>query len=157
MAVSDNDTASCHFPLGIPTKVLDLLGQYVDLQAPITALFMNAAVPSAIDSGELDILKGISALICNGVKGDWQQLRPSQILAAFPSVCITLEKILPTIVPMKKWYYLISSAPQISKSKTVSVTVGLVKGTTDKNLKVLADHIKPKTFRGVSSGYLVDL
>lgn len=46
----DNDVESFrHLPLGVPTKVLDLLGKYVDLQAPVTTSFLSAAVACATD------------------------------------------------------------------------------------------------------------
>jgi sulfite reductase alpha subunit-like flavoprotein len=120
---------------------------------------LNAAVASAVDPEQLDILKGISDLICNGVNGDWQHLRPAQILTAFPSVRMTLKKVLPTIAPMKKRYYSISSSPLALETETqiASVTVGVVEGTSPKNPMILAAQTSPQTFRGVSSGYLADL
>jgi cytochrome P450/NADPH-cytochrome P450 reductase len=40
-AASNDDTAFRHLPLGIPIKVSDLLGRYVDLQPPITTSFVT--------------------------------------------------------------------------------------------------------------------
>ena len=150
-----------HLPLGIPTKVSDLLGKHVDLQAPVTASFLNAAVACATDQQQRDVLHEILVLLSNGVQGNCQQLRPVQILTTFPSVCMALDKALPTIAPMKKRYYSISSSPKNSKSDdytTVSVTVGLVEGASavssaGSNLVL----ISPEVFRGVSSGYLRNL
>lgn len=156
---SNNDKALRHLPLGIPTKVSDLLGRHVDLQAPITASFVNAAVLSAVDPEQRDILRGISDLISNGVNGDWQQLRPAQILTAFPSVRMTLKEVLPTIAPMKKRYYSISSSPLGSKTEcqVASVTVGVVEGTEASNSVTIAAQMSPQKFRGVSSGFLAGL
>jgi cytochrome P450/NADPH-cytochrome P450 reductase len=158
-AASNDHKVFRHLPFGIPIKVSELLGRHVDLQAPITASFLNAAVASAVDPEQLDILNGISDLIRNGVNGDWQQLRPVQILTAFPSVHMTLEKVLPTIAPMKKRYYSISSSPLAFETETqiASVTVGVVEGKSPKDPMILAAETSPEEFRGVSSGYLADL
>lgn len=156
---SDGGKEFRHLPIGVPTKVLDLLSRHIDLQAPITTSFVKAAVDSTVDPEQHDILKGIYELMFNGVTGHWQQLRPSQVLTAFPSVCMTLEDVLPTIRPMKKRYYSISSSPLASKegTKTVSVTVGVVEGTTANNPIMQSAQIKSKNFRGVCSGYLAGL
>lgn len=166
----DNSPKSLrHLPLGIPTNVWDLLGKHVDLQAPVTTSFLTTAVECANDPEQRDILHGILVLLSNGVKGYWQQLRPIQILTAFPSVCMSLEKVLPTIEPMKKRYYSISSSPKNFKGDahtTLSITVGLVEGTSIAssmendlvlNTSVQPELIPPEAFRGVSSGYLGNL
>jgi cytochrome P450/NADPH-cytochrome P450 reductase len=159
-AASNDDTAFRHLPLGIPIKVSDLLGRYVDLQAPITTSFVNVAVLSAADFEQAEALKGIAELICDGVIGDWQQLRPLQILTAFPSVQMTLENALATIAPMKKRYYSISSSSVDSKIEPQidSVTVGLIEGASVRNHTILAAaQLDSEKFRGVSSGYLADI
>ena len=159
-AASNDDKAFRHLPLGIPIKVTDLLSRYVDLQAPITTSFVNAAVLSVTDLEQAETLKGIAELICDGVIGDWQQLRPLQILSAFPSVQMTLESALVTIAPMKKRYYSISSSSVASKTepRIASVTVGLIEGTSVKNPTILAAaQLDSEKFRGVSSGYLADI
>lgn len=143
-----------HLPLGIPTKVSDLLGKHVDLQAPITCSFVTAAVASASDPVEQNNLKEILLQLVSS-HGDCQQLRPVQILKAFPSVNMTLERVLPTLSPMKKRYYSISSSP-LACSRIASVTVGLVEGTTSATINAMMEA-SPEKFRGVSSGYLADL
>lgn len=143
-----------HLPLGIPTKVSDLLGKHVDLQAPITCSFVTAAVASATDPVEQNNLKGILLELVSS-HGDWQQVRPVQILKAFPSVNMTLESVLATLSPMKKRYYSISSSP-LACSRIASVTVGLVEGTTRATRNAMMEA-NPENFRGVSSGYLADL
>jgi len=158
-AKGNDDKEFCHLPLGVPIKVMELLRRFVDLQAPITASFASAAGASAANSEEGETLKGIAEIIRDGLIGDWQQIRPLQILTMFPSVRMSLEKMLATIPPMKKRYYSISSSPLAYKTKPpiASVTVGLVEGTTVTNPTTLAARLESEKFRGVCSGYLADI
>ena len=137
---SNDDKPLRRLPFGVPTKVSDLLGRHVDLQVPITASFVNAAVVSAVDSEQAKILKEISELICDGIMGDWKQLRPVQILFAFLRFRMSLEKVLATVARVKKIYYSISSSSVASQAgpQIASVTVGLVNGTTTTNSTTLA-------------------
>jgi len=148
-----------HLPIGIPMTVSDLLGRHIDLQAPITLCFMKTAITSTVNADELNILKGISDLISNDASSNCQQLRPIQILTAFPSIHLTLAQVLATIVPMKKRYYSISSSPKASgtESNIASVTVGLVEGRTTTHPMVPVSHTDSENHRGVSSGYLANL
>ncbi len=82
---------------------------------------------------------------------------------------MSLDKVLPTIAPMKKRYYSISSSPKNSKGSAhtiVSITVGLVEGTPtvpSVGKHLVLDNcaqpplIPPEAFRGVCSGYLGNL
>ena len=64
VATNSNDNKQLrHLPFGVPIKVSDLLGQYVDLQAPITATFLNAEVASAVDSEQAEKLALTSAFM----------------------------------------------------------------------------------------------
>lgn len=148
-----------HLPIGIPVKVVDLLSRHVDLQSPITPSFMKVAIASTVNADELKILKGISDLMSNDANSSCQQLRPVQILIAFPGVHMTLAQALATIAPMKKRYYSISSSPMASKigNNIASVTVGLVEGETTTHLMVPASQSDFESYRGVSSGYLANL
>merc|ERR1712054_102729 len=90
----------------------------------------KAAAESAEDAKDVKVLREIEELITDGVTGNWKQLRPAQILSAFPSVQMSLGQLLATVAPMKKRYYSISSSPVgILGPNIATVTVGLVEGT----------------------------
>lgn len=154
--------STSHLPLGIPTKVSDLLGKHLDLQAPVTPSFLSAAAAGATDPKQREVLEGMLNSASNG--GEYQHLRPVQILTAFSSVNMTLDQVLSTIASMKKRYYSISSSPLYSKeARTVSITVGLVEGmftlpaSGTSNETIEQQPMPPEAYRGVSSGYLADL
>lgn len=142
-----------HLPLELPVTIFDLLGRHIDLQAPLTASFMKAAADSANDPEEAETIASLLDLVSDD---SWKQMRPIQILTAFPSVRMSLAQILATVPPMKKRYYSISSSPLGSSGPTIAtVTVGLVQGTNDSALHGL--RIESEDFRGVCSGYLADI
>jgi len=155
-AVANNGNGNVrlgHLPLEIPVTIFDLLGRHIDLQAPLTASFMKAAAESANDPEEAETIASLLDLVSDD---SWKQMRPIQILTAFPSVRMSLAQLLATVPPMKKRYYSISSSPVGSSGPTIAtVTVGLVKGTNDSALHGL--RIESEDFRGVCSGYLADI
>jgi len=107
------------------------------------------------------MLEEISELICDGVTGNLQELRPAQVLLAFPSIRISLGKFLATVAPMKKRYYSISSSPTVSQNSggpnVATVTVGLVEGIEKTVESSAFKYLDSKKYRGVSSGFLGDV
>lgn len=150
-----------HLPFDVPVRVADLLSRYVDLQAPVSAAFINSAAESASCLKDREVLKEISELICDGVTGTLQELRATQVLLAFPSITMSLGKFLATVAPMKKRYYSISSSPAVSQNSggmyVATVTVGLVKGIEKTVESSAFTYLDSKEYRGVSSGFLADV
>jgi cytochrome P450/NADPH-cytochrome P450 reductase len=150
-----------HLPFDVPVRVSDLLARHVDLQAPASAAFINLAAESASCLKDREVLKEISELICDGVTGNLQELRPAQVLLAFPSIKMSLGKFLANVAPMKKRYYSISSSPTVSQNSggldVATVTVGLVKGIEKTVESSAFTYLDSKEYRGVSSGFLADV
>ena len=147
-----------HLPLGVPVKVAYLLSRHVDLQAPVSAAFVVAAAKSANDSKDSEVLLEIAEFMADGVTGNWEQLRPAQILSAFPSVQMSLGRFLATVAPMKKRYYSISSSPKSSLGPQIAtITVGLVEGKETAVESSAFTNPGLETFHGVSSGFLADV
>lgn len=148
VVVNAHETTSfSHLPLQVPTTISELLGKCVDLQAPATACFLQEAYRCAMDANERDQLE---TLMDRSVV---QELRPLQVLRTFSSVHMTLERFLPTIAPMKQRYYSISSSPK-AQEKILSITVGLVQGTSP---NIAAVNGGSQAYRGVCSGHLASL
>ena len=150
-----------HLPFDTPVRVSDLLSRHVDLQAPVSAAFINLAAESASCLKDREALEEISKLIRNGVVGNLQELRPAQILLAFPSIRMSLGKFLATVAPMKKRYYSISSSPTVSQNSgglnVATVTVALVKGIEKTVESSAFTYLDSKEYRGVSSGFLQEI
>jgi len=147
-----------HLPFGKPVKVFDLLSRHVDLQAPLSASFVKAAAESAEDAKDVKVLREIEELITEGVTGNWKQLRPAQILSAFPSVQMSLGQLLATVAPMKKRYYSISSSPAGKLGPNIAtITVGLVEGTETAFESSAFTKLGIENYHGVSSGYLANV
>ncbi|MBP2328163.1 cytochrome P450/NADPH-cytochrome P450 reductase [Kibdelosporangium banguiense] len=138
----ESDAPAGHVPVGIPTRVDDLLTRYVDLSAPATPGVVSRLAQTTKcppERTELGRLAGDdhAALVLG------KRLSLLDLMEMFPSCQVDLAWVLDMLPPHRARQYSISSAAEIQSD--VALTASVVEGPA------LSGN---GTYRGAASSYL---
>eukprot|EP00873_Tetraselmis_striata_P018906 jgi/Tetstr1/439170/TSEL_027621.t1 len=152
VVLSSTGGGSTHLPLGVPVSVAQLLGEHVDLGAPLGEAVLRKAAAATECPPERAALEAlVAAAGSKAGSGEGEAAvapsRLAELLSSFRSVKLSLADLLPLLPPLRQRYYSISSSPAgPSGPRVASVTVALVAG--------VSEFGRGRPFRGLASGHL---